>query len=124
MRKTVQEVFNAIQEKKKSQRQVREMYKDAIEASGEYRELVEKIDKLRERKKQLEAQAWIEAGAKDKYETTKLDIKSDRELLNDLAISQLMSGETVKVVDQDNHEYEPRFTVSFKKTNVVELRPQ
>ena len=122
MRKTVQEVFNAIQEKKKSQREVRAMYSDAIEASGEYRDLVEKIEKLRERKKQLEAQAWIEVGAKDKYETTKLDIKSDIELLNDLAISQLMSGETVKVVDADNHEYEPQFRVTFKKANVVEQR--
>ena len=71
MRKTVQEVFNAIQEKKKSQRQVREMYKDAIEASGEYRELVEKIEKLRERRKQLEAQAWIEAGAKGQVRDNK-----------------------------------------------------
>src|ERR1700722_3200261 len=120
MRKTVQEVFNAIQEKKKTQRQVREMYNDAIEASGEYRDLVEKIEKARERKKQLEAQALIDAGAKDKHETTKLDIKADREMLNDLALSQLMSGETVKVVDADNHEYEPRFSVSFKKANVAE----
>ena len=122
MARTVQEVFIAIQEKKKTQREVRRMYTDAIESSGEYRELTEKMEKLRERKKQLEAAAWIEAGSKDRYETTKLDIKSDREMLSDLAISQLMSGETVKVVDADNHEYEPRFSVSFKKANVVEKR--
>ena len=122
MARTVQEVFIAIQEKKKTQREVRRMYTDAIESSGEYRELTEKMEKLRERKKQLEAAAWIEAGSKDKYETTKLDIKSDRKMLSDLAISQLMSGETVKVVDADNHEYEPRFSVSFKKANVVEKR--
>ncbi len=81
---------------------------------------MEKIEKLRERKKQLEAQAWIDVGTKDTYETTKLDIQSDREMLNDLALSQLMSGETVTVVDEDNRAYEPRFTVSFKKANVVE----
>ena len=123
MRRTVQEVFNSIQEKKRSQRQVKQMYRDALDSSSEYRELTEKVEQLRERKKQLEAAAWDEAGAKDKFETTKLDIKSDREMLNDLAIAQLMSGETVKVVDQDSNEYEPRFSVSFKKTNVVHQQP-
>ena len=123
MRRTVQEVFNSIQEKKRSQRQVKQMYRDALDSSSEYRELTEKVEQLRERKKQLEAAAWDEAGATDKFETTKLDIKSDREMLNDLAIAQLMSGETVKVVDQDSNEYEPRFSVSFKKTNVVHQQP-
>jgi len=40
-------------------------------------------------------------------------------LLTDLAINTLMSGETVKITDAENNEYEPKFSVSFRKTNVV-----
>jgi predicted nuclease with TOPRIM domain len=117
--RNIQEVFNQIQEKRGQQREIKKMYKDAVEASGEYRELLEKIDQLKVQKKQLEVAAWEEIGTWEKYETTKLDIKQNKEMLTDIAISTLMSGETVKVVDEDNNEYEPKYSVSFQKTNVV-----
>lgn len=117
--RNIQEVFNKIQEKRKDLRDIKKMYRDTLEISGEYRDLLVKLDQLRARKKQLEAAAWEEVGSKNKYETSKLDIKQDRELLTDLAINTLMAGETVKIVDQDNNEYEPKFSVSFIKANVV-----
>lgn len=117
--RNIQEVFNNIQEKRKEQKELKRIYRDVLEASGEYRELIDKLEQLRSRKKQLEAQAWEEAGSKNKYETSKLDIKQDREMLSDLAITTLMNGETIKIVDQDNNEYEPKFSVSFKKANSV-----
>ncbi|MDB4940307.1 MAG: hypothetical protein JWO40_732 [Candidatus Doudnabacteria bacterium] len=115
----IQDVFNRIQESKKETRSIKLLYKDALESSGEYREIAEKLEQLRARKKQLEGIAWEEAGSRDKFETTKLDLKQDREMLSDLALSTLMKGETVKVVDQDNNEYEPLFSVRFKKANVI-----
>lgn len=117
--RNIQEVFNAIQDKKKEIREIKKMYRDALESSGEYRELNEKLEELKIHKKQLEAVAWSDIGNKNNYETSKLDIKQDREMLTDLAMNTLMSGETVKIVDQDNNEYEPKFSVSFKKVNVV-----
>lgn len=118
--RNIQEVFNQIQEKKKEIRDIKKMYRDTLEVSGEYRELLEKLEELKARKKQLEAAAWEEVGSKNTYETSKLDIRQDRELLTDLAINILMNGETVKIVDTDNNEYEPKFSVTFKKTNVVQ----
>lgn len=117
--RNIQEVFDGIQEKKRELRDIKKMYRDALESSGEYRELNEKMEQMKARKKQLEGVAWSEVGAKDTYETSKLDIKQDREMLTDLAINSLMSGETVKLTDSENNEYEPKFSVSFKKTNVV-----
>jgi predicted nuclease with TOPRIM domain len=117
--RNIQEVFNAIQDKKKEIREIKKMYRDALESSGEYRELNEKLEELKIHKKQLEAVAWSDIGNKNSYETSKLDIKQDREMLTDLAMNTLMSGETVKIVDQDNNEYEPKFSLSFKKVNVV-----
>jgi len=122
--RNIQEVFNGIQEKKKELRDIKKMYRDALESSGEYRDLNDKIEELKAKKKLIEASAWEDVGSKNKYETSKLDIKQDREMLTDLAINTLMSGETVKIVDQDNNEYEPKFSVAFKKTNVVHQQPQ
>jgi hypothetical protein len=116
---SIQEIFNRLQERKSEQRQMRLLYKDALESSGEYRELLDKLEELKAKKKQLELEAWDTIGNKDKFDFIKLDINSDKELLNDIALSTLMKGETVKVVDRDNNEYEPKFNVSFKKTNVV-----
>ncbi|SRR6266481_8181796 len=118
--RNIQEVFNKIEEKRKEMRGIKKMYRDVLGSSGEHKEVTDKIEQLRIKKKQLEASAWEEVGSKNKYETSKLDIKQDKEMLSDLAISTLMSGETVKVTDQDNNEYEPRFSVSFRKANVVQ----
>jgi predicted nuclease with TOPRIM domain len=115
----IQDVFNRIQEKRKESRSIKMLYRDALEASGEYREILEKLEQLKARKKQLEGVAWSEVGSKDKFELMKLDLKQDKEMLTDLALSTLMKGETVKVVDPDNNEYEPKFSVSFIKANVV-----
>ncbi|GAC1413263.1 MAG: hypothetical protein NVSMB66_4720 [Candidatus Doudnabacteria bacterium] len=115
----IQDIFNRIQEKKKETRSIKLLYRDALESSGEYRELSEKLEQLRARKKQIEGQAWEEIGSRDKFETAQLDLKQDKEMLSDIAFSTLMKGETVKVVDVDNNEYEPLFSVRFKKANVV-----
>jgi predicted nuclease with TOPRIM domain len=115
----IQEVFNRIEERKRETRSIKLLYRDALESSGEYREILKKLEQLRARKKQLEGSAWEEVGSRDKFETTKLHIKEDREMLSDLALSTLMRGETVEVVDQDNNQYEPLFSVRFKKANVI-----
>ena len=60
----------------------------------------------------------------DRIEVLKRDIQQDQEALRDIALSTLMNGDTVKVVDQDNNEYEPIFSVKFKKGNIVDQRSQ
>ena len=49
----IQEVFNRIQETKKEQKHIRTIYKDLLESSTEYRELLEKLQTLKERKNRL-----------------------------------------------------------------------
>src|SRR5438270_569512 len=121
----IQDIFNRIQETKKEQKHIRNIYKDLLDSSAEYRELTEKLQTLKERKKQLETEAQMELGKDaDRIGVLKQDIKQDQEMLNDIALTTLMSGETVKIVDQDNNEYEPLFTVRFKKANQVSQQPQ
>lgn len=112
----IQEVFNRIQETKVKVKEVRSMYKDALEASQEYQDILEKLEALKIRKKQIETELK-EDSLNDfkKLDAYKMHIKTDMEMLSDLALNQFVTGETVEVVDAHNQKYEPQFTVRFKK---------
>jgi hypothetical protein len=116
MSQNLQEVFKRIQEKKKEQSELKKMYRDALSVSGEYQEVLEELEALKLRKKKIEA--GIQSDFKeefDKLEGLKLNIAGDNQMLSDIALTQLTSGETVKIVDENKTEYEPIFTVKFKK---------
>jgi len=116
MAQELPDVFKRIQDKKKEQRELKAMYRDALAASGEYQKISEELNDLKVKKKKLES--LIQADFKtefDKLEGLKLNIAGDNQLLSDLALTQLTSGETVKIIDENKVEYEPVFTVRFKK---------
>ncbi|HPX94289.1 MAG TPA: hypothetical protein PLF30_01905 [Candidatus Moranbacteria bacterium] len=115
----VQEVFNKIREMKKEQKDLRDMYKDALVQTDEYEEIVEKIKELREKKKAIETRIQAQLGRSyEKLEDLKLEVDSQKEMLNDIAISTLMKGETVVAKDEFDNVYEPVWKVNFKKTNL------
>lgn len=112
----LQEIFNRMQETKKKQKDIRTVYKDALAASEEYKELKEKINTLRERMKQIKNSIEESLASElTKLDDFKIDLESDATMLSDMALSKLMKGETVQVVDQYNNSYEPLFMVKFKK---------
>ncbi len=109
-----------LQATKQQQKEIKTQYRDALDASQEYKEIVEKIQGYKLRKKQIEDEAKAELGtAYDKLEELKRDMDLDKEMLTDIAISSLMKGETVEVKDNYDNVYEPIFKVSFKKTNQI-----
>jgi len=115
----VQEVFNKIREMKKEQKDLRDMYKDALVQTDEYEEIVEKIKELREKKKAIETRIQAQLGRSyEKLEDLKLEVDSQKEMLNDIAISTLMKGETVVAKDEFDNVSEPVWKVNFKKTNL------
>lgn len=92
------------------------MYKDALKNSNAYQDVIEEIKKLKDRKKQIEDNIKDEFRSEfDKLETLKNDIENDNMLLSDAALSQLMSGKPVEVMDTYENKYEPIFSVKFKK---------
>lgn len=114
----VQEVFNKIREMKKEQKDLRDMYKDALAQADEYEEIVEEIKTLREKKKQIETRIQAELGrAWEKFDDLKREVETEKEMLNDIALTTLMKGETVEVKDEFNNAYEPVWKVNFKKAN-------
>lgn len=118
----LQEVFIRIQQTKHERKDIQVQYKDALNASSEYKEIVEKIRGYKLRKKQIEDEAKAELGGSyERAEFLKKDIQNDQELLADLALNQYLKGESIEVKDGEDNVYEPIFKVSFKRTN--QLRP-
>ncbi len=112
----LQEVFNRIRETRNKAKEIRKMYKDTLIAHQEYQEVVEKLDNLKIRKKQIETEIKDDQMADfQKLDAYKMHVKNDTEMLSDLALNKLVSGETVEVVDEAGDKYEPLFTVKFKK---------
>jgi hypothetical protein len=116
MSQQLPDVFKRIQDKKKEQRELKAMYRDALSSSAEHAQVKEEIEALKLKKKKIEAS--IQSSFKeefDKLEGLKLNIAGDNQLLSDLALLQLTSGEPIKIIDENKVEYEPVFTVRFKK---------
>jgi len=114
--KDLQSVFNKIKEIKREQKVLKESYRDALANSQKYQNTVDELKTLKEKKKTIEAEFQQELSSNfTKLDRLKLDLESEKEMLSDIAINQLMSGKTVEVTDEYDNKYEPRFSVNFKK---------
>jgi DNA polymerase III delta prime subunit len=93
----LQEVFNRIRDTKREQKELRKMYKDALDNSMEYKEITEKMENLKTRKKQIETLVKEDVGNNfKKLDALQMHVKTDTEMLSDIAINKLMVGEMMK----------------------------
>ncbi len=112
----IQEVFDRIQETKKEQKNIKQMYKDALSSNESHKDISDKLKELREEKKQIEIDIKNDFSEEfDKLETLKADIENDSQLLNDIVLTKISKGENIELTDQYNTKYEPVFNVKFKK---------
>ncbi len=110
------EVFNRLQEQQKKQRELKKMYREALAVNGSYQVAVDELEALKIKKKQIEASVKADLKEEfDKLEGLKLNIAGDKQMLSDIALTQLTKGEPVKVTDENQVEYEPLFSVRFQK---------
>lgn len=113
----LQEVFLRIRQNKNEQKKLKEAYRDALINSPSYKEISEQLNDLKIKKKEIEADVKGQFSSEfTKLEDMKIDLDSDIEMISDLALNQLLKGETVKVKDEYEVEYDPLFTVKFKKS--------
>lgn len=113
----LQEIFSRMQETKKKQKDIKSAYRDALNSSEEYKNLTDKLNELRAKKKQIENSIKQDFSSElQKLDDYKIDLESDSTMLSDAAFTKLLKGETVEVVDEYNNSYEPAFSVKFKKT--------
>lgn len=112
----LQKVYDRIKEAKVAQKEIKDAYKNELDNNPEYQSVKDKLKDLKDKKKTIEEEIKAEMKSSfDKLDDLKIDIESDQEMLNDIAINQLMSGKTVEVVDENEQKYYPVFSVKFKK---------
>jgi len=112
----IQEIFIKMREMKKEQKDLKEMYNDALAQTDEYEGIVEQMKQLREKKKQIETRIQGQMGkAWEKLNDIKLEMETQKEMMTDIAMTTLMKGEKVEVKDEYENPYEPIFKVNFKK---------
>lgn len=112
----LEEVYNRMQDKKRETREIARSFKDELAQHARYPQLMEEYDKLRAEKKAIENEVRNGSSADAaKLETLKLDIKSDKEMLSDIALNMYAEGKTVEIIDRHNARWTPQFTVNFKK---------
>lgn len=114
----IQEVFLRLQENKKKLKDLKSTYKEALDSAVGYKDVVEQLKVLREKKKHIETMVKQDFSSEfTQMEDLQIDIQSDQEMISDIALSQVMKGETIEVKDEYENEYEPAFAVKFKKVN-------
>ena len=113
----LKEVMVRIRQKKKERKDVHAVYKDVLAQSQKYQELLDELNTLKAKKLQLEHALQSECAKElEQVERLAMDIKTDVELLCDLALTRFMKGETIELTDENDVKYEPVVKVTFKKT--------
>lgn len=111
-----QEIFNKIKEKQKEQKVIKQIYRDVLSNSQEYQNILEELDSLKNKKKKVEETLKSELRSEmDQLHSIKVDIDSDKEILNQATLSKILKGEMVEITDEHNNKYEPVFNVRFRK---------
>lgn len=113
----IHEVFNRIKEKKQEKKKIHASFKDALQNSKAYQDVLEEFERIKAKKIQAETAIKAEFEAElRKIDELKTHLASDVQLLSDMALTSLMKGETVEVTDEYDQKYEPVFSVRFKKS--------
>lgn len=112
----VQEIFTRIKAKQAEQKTLKEVHRSVLDNSQEYQLVLEELKALKEKKKKI--QNALEADLKEEFQKMdeiKTYIASDKEMLSNMALTQLIKGQKIEVSDEHNNKYEPVFTVRFEK---------
>lgn len=116
----LQLIFDEISEAQQEKRAYEENYKTALKNHDAYQTLLSDMGELKLKKSAIEEQVKNSLGnVIDKIEDAKTEIKGKKEMMSDVALNMLMSGETVGVKDKFGNEYEPVWNVKFRKKQEV-----
>lgn len=103
--------------KRDEKKKVNEIFRDVLAQSAPYQEALDELKASRAKKMQIEHDLRGQfAQEMEQLERLSLDLKTDAEVLSDMALTKLMKGETVEIVDENDVKFEPVFKVTFKKS--------
>ncbi len=112
----LQLIYDEVVELKLKQKKAICDFKDALVASEKYQTLLRDIQELRNKKVAIETQEAQVVGLDlEKLDKLKKEAKEKMQMITDQAMTDLMEGKTVLVKDQYDNEYEPVWSVRFKR---------
>lgn len=112
----LEEVYTRLNQNKKKLSDLRKMMKDELTHYARYGELKDEISALREEMKSIENEVKSNSKAEiDQIDELKEDVKTDTELLADIALNMYINNQTVEITDEFNNTWYPQFKVQFKK---------
>ena len=112
----IQDLHKEIIEKTKKKKDLGQVVKDAFENIKEYKELVDEMDKLREKRKQIEVQVRQQYASEfNDLQDIAQDIKDTRMVLSDLIWNEVMKNTSVEVKDEYDNKYVPHIVASLQK---------
>jgi conjugal transfer/entry exclusion protein len=113
----LEEVFFRLQNLRKEQKKIKSSYRDALSNSSQYQNALEDLKSLKEKKKKIEDAVREDFSSEfNRLENLKASIENDNELLSDIALNNLLNGQNVEITDKDNVQYEPIFSIKYKKS--------
>jgi hypothetical protein len=114
----IKEIYQRIQENKSKLKELKTSAKDVLSNDFSYSKMKAELDEKRKEVKILEKQLITSNMVNyDQMENFRIDIKTDEELLKDIALSLLMKNEQVELVDKYDNKYIPELKVAFKRIN-------
>jgi septal ring factor EnvC (AmiA/AmiB activator) len=121
--KDIQEIFNELEIIKKTQKEIQAEYKDALANATEYQEIQDKIKELTDKRKEIQTMVQAEMGQRfQDFEIAKDQQKELKQMLSDIAMSNLVEGKSIELKDANDSVYEPQFNVTFKRTSAKSLK--
>jgi len=116
MLKQLQLIYDRVAETAHEKKTLEAMIKDALTNSKPYGQARDRLLTAQIELKQARDAVFSDfQGDIDKLDTMRLEIKTDKELMTDAALSDYIKGQTVVVKDKDGNEYMPVWSVKFKR---------
>lgn len=112
---SLEEIYNRLKQKKKERKDLMDSARDALHNDTTYQELLTQVDEIKISLKQKKNEIMDEVIDRSKLEELTVDIKTDIELLTDIALTKFVAGEAVEILDDMNIRLVPEFKVNFKK---------
>lgn len=111
-----QAIYNKIQETKKKIKNIKSFLKDQYELVSEYNEIQEQLKTLRIKRKEI--MCYVHQQYPEEFtqlEDLKIDLASDKELLNDIVLSKYMKGDNIELENAYQQQVLPLFSVTYKQ---------
>lgn len=116
MSQRLKDIHDNLKSEKAKRRDLKTIVKDALTNSHRYNEALEQLEQAKLKVQGIKAAIMSDLKSElESIDKCTHEIKAFQELLSDVALSELMKGETVEIDDPDvEHILNPVFKVSFK----------